>query len=81
MAVALKKLGFQVVVKRLEEQRAELLAHNEEMRKALDDARIARQAAKAAEEKRCAALKAAERKAAQDTTAKKSNADKAKADP
>jgi hypothetical protein len=47
--------------KRLEEQqRAELVARTEELRKALEEARLAREAAKAAEEQRVAALKAAE---------------------
>jgi Caspase domain len=43
-----------------EQQRAELVARTEELRKAVEEARLARDAAKAAEEQRVAALKAAE---------------------
>jgi hypothetical protein len=47
--------------RRLEEQqRAELVARTEELRKAVEEARLAREAAKAAEEQRVAAIKAAE---------------------
>jgi hypothetical protein len=52
--------------KRLEErQRAELMARTEELRKALEEARLAREAAKAAEAQRLAALKAAEKATSQ----------------
>ena len=47
--------------RRLEEQqRAELVARTEELRKALEEARLAREAAKAAEEQRVTAINAAE---------------------
>ena len=42
------------------EQRAEVLARNQELQKALEEARKAREEAKAAEGQRLAALKAAE---------------------
>ena len=61
---------------RLEAERVELLARNEQLRKALEDARVAREAAKAAEEQRVAAVKAAEnaRKLADEAIAKKRDA-------
>ena len=65
--------------KRLEErQRAELLARNQELQKALEEARKAREDAKAAETQRLAALKAAEQatKAAEDAIAKKRQEEK-----
>lgn len=64
---------------RLEKERVDLLARNEELRKALEESRKAREATKAAEEKRVAALSAAESaaKAAEDTIAKKREATKA----
>jgi hypothetical protein len=64
--------------KRLEKERAELLARNEELRKALDEARKAREATKVAEDKRMAALSAAETatKAAEEAIAKKRDATK-----
>jgi hypothetical protein len=43
-----------------QQQRAELIARTEELRKALEDVRLAREAAKAAEEQRLAAVKASE---------------------
>jgi len=66
-------------LKRLEEQhRLELVARTEELRKALEEARIAREAAKAAEEQRLATLKAAEAaaKTAEDAIATKRGAEK-----
>jgi uncharacterized caspase-like protein len=62
---------------RLEKERADLLARNEELRKALEEARVAREAAKTAEEQRLAAVRAAESatKAANETITKKRDAD------
>lgn len=63
---------------RLEREHAELLARNEELRKALDQARLAQQATKAAEEQRIAAAKAAETaaKTAEETIAKQRDNEK-----
>jgi hypothetical protein len=66
-------------VRRLEEQRrAELVARTEELRKALEEARLAREAAKAAEEQRLAAVKASEEatKAADEAIALKRDAER-----
>jgi uncharacterized caspase-like protein len=68
--------------KRIEEQeRAEHLARTEELKKALEEVRIAREAAKAAEEQRLSAVKAADEatKAAKQTIAKKREAAEAEA--
>jgi hypothetical protein len=66
-------------LRRLEEQqRAELVARTEELRKALEEARLAREAAKAAEEQRLAAVKESEEatKAADEAIALKRDAER-----
>ena len=65
---------------RLEKERIELRARDEELRKALEDARVARDAAREAEQQRRKALEAAEsaRKAAEEAIANKQHADKGK---
>ena len=65
-------------VARLDKERAELLARNEELRKALEDVRLAREAAKDADEQRLAALKAATSatNAAEEAIAKKRETEK-----
>jgi hypothetical protein len=60
-----------------EQQQAELVARTEELRQALEEARLAREAAKTAEEQRVAAVKAAEEatRAASDAIALKRDAE------
>jgi hypothetical protein len=71
-------------IKRLDDQaRAEWLARTEDLRKALEEAKLAREAAKVAEEQRLAALEAAEKatRAAEEAIAKKGEAKDTAADP
>ena len=65
---------------RLEKERTDLIARNEELRKALDEARVARDAAREAEQQRLKAVEAAEsaKRAAEDAIAKRQDADKTK---
>ena len=64
--------------KRVEQERADLLDRNEELRKALDEARLAREATKVAGQQRLAAVNAADSatKTAEETIAKKRDAEK-----
>jgi Caspase domain len=80
VALAEERKRAEVAKNTQEAQRLEkeMLAHNEELRKALEEVRIAREAAKVAEDQRLAAIKSAEKaaKTAEQTIAAKREAEK-----